>query len=152
MRFRSVGLGMAGLMLAIARGCGGGRDPSLPDLMPVSGTVTLDGEPLANALITFLPVGSTRGQSCYGVTDPSGRYELMENERVKGAPEGEFSVLVNKWVMPDGSDFPRDSTVSAMDAGAVELLPPRYSAEGLSQLTATVTASGGTIDFELTSK
>jgi len=152
MRFRFVKLGVGVLLLGFAAGCGGGRDAALPDLVPVSGTVTLDGQPLANALVTFLPVGSTRGRSCYGVTDASGRYELMENEKSKGAPVGAFSVLCNKWVMPDGSDFPSDTTLSAMDAGAVELLPPRYSMEDSSELTANVPAGGGTVDFALTSK
>lgn len=152
MRFRFVGLAMGAVLLSFAVGCGGGRDSSLPDLVPVSGTVTLDDKPLAGAMVTFVPVGATRGRSCYGITGADGRYELMENEKNKGAPVGEFAVLVNKWVMPDGSDFPKDSTQSPMDSGARELLPPQYSLDGASTLKATVPASGGTIDFKLTSK
>jgi hypothetical protein len=152
MQSRFLGLVVVAALLVFAVGCGGGRDSSLPDLVPVSGTVTLDGKPLAGAIVTFLPVGATKGRSCYGVTGADGRYELMENEKSKGAPVGEFSVLVNKWVMPDGSDFPKDSTQSAMDAGARELLPPQYSLDGSSTLKATVPAGGGTVDFQVTSK
>lgn len=152
MRFDFGGLGLGVLLVSFAVGCGGGRDSSLPDLVPVNGTVTLDGKPLAGAMVTFLPVGATRGRSCYGVTGEDGRYELTESGTNKGSPVGEFSVLVNKWVMPDGSDMPKDSQVSAMEAGAQELLPSQYSLEGTSQLKATVPAGGGTIDFALTSK
>ena len=152
MRFHVVGLGIGVLLLSFAVGCGGGRDSSMPDLVPVSGTVTLDGKPLSGAMVTFLPVGATRGRSCYGVTGADGRYELMESEKNKGAPVGEFTVLCNKWVMPDGSDLPKDSQVSAMESGARELLPPQYSEDGTSQLKATVPAGGGTVDFPLTSK
>ncbi len=153
MRFRVVGLGLGGLLFFLVAGCGGGRgDANLPKLVPVSGTVTLDGKPLSGATVSFLPVGATRGRTCYGATDAEGRYELMLDEEHKGAPEGEFAVLCNKWIMPDGSDYPRDTDVSPLESNAKELLPPRYSLDGTSELKATVPAGGGTIDFALTSK
>lgn len=152
MRFWLVALGVSGLSLSVAGGCGGKSDAGLPKLVPVSGTVTLDGKPLAGAMVSFLPVGATRGRMCYGATGADGRYELIYDDKHKGAPEGEFAVLCNKWVMPNGSDFPRDSKVSPMDSGARELLPPRYSLDGTSELKATVPAGGGKIDFKLTSK
>jgi hypothetical protein len=74
----------------------------------------------------------------------------MYDAEHKGAPEGQFAVLCNKWVMRDGSDFPRDSKVSPLESDARELLPPRYSQDGMSELQATVPAEGGTIDFKLT--
>lgn len=152
MRFDLVGFGFGAVLLSIAAGCGGGGGPAPPPLVPVSGTVTLDGKPLANASVTFLPVGGTRGaRSPYGFTGADGRYELVFDNEHKGAPEGEFEVLCNKWVMPDGSDFPRDSGQSPVEV-AKELLPSHYSQEGMSKLRATVPAGGGTIDFQLTSK
>ncbi len=151
MRFHVVGAGLGALLLTVVAGCNkGGSDA--PPLVPVSGTVTLDGKPLANASVTFLPVSSTRGgRSPYGFTGPDGRYELMYDNEHKGAPEGQFEVVCNKWVMPDGSDFPRDSGQSPIEV-ARELLPPNYSQEGMSELKATVPAGGGTVDFALKSK
>lgn len=140
------------LALGIAAGCRrDSRYDSLPELVPVGGKVTLDGKPLPRATLTFTPVGTTRGQISYGVTDENGQYEAMLDNDHKGLPVGEFKVLCNKWVMPNGSDFPADSKVPPGEAGAKELLPPRYSQEGLSQLKATVPAGGGTIDFPLKS-
>jgi len=151
MRLDLVGLGLGALLLSIAVGCGK-AGPEAPPLVPVSGTVTLDGKPLANASVTFLPVAGTSGaRSPYGFTGPDGRYELMYDNEHKGSPEGSFEVVCNKWVMPDGSDFPRDSGQSPIEV-ARELLPPNYSQEGMSELKATVPAGGGTIDFELKSK
>jgi len=51
-------------------GCGG------PDytLVPVSGTVTLDGQPVANANVSFEP--QAEGPGCYATTDAKGRFEL----------------------------------------------------------------------------
>ena len=152
MRFQFAGVGIGVLLLGLLAGCGRGGGEAGPKLVPVSGTVTLDGKPLSGAMVTFLPVGATQGRSCYGVTGADGRYEIMENEKNKGAPIGEFSVLVNKWVMADGSDFRSDTQQSPMEAGARELLPPQYSMEGSSTLKATVAAGGSTVDFKLTSK
>jgi len=121
-------------------------------LAPVSGTVTLDDKPLVGAAVTFLPIGTTKGRICYGVTDQNGRYELAMDGQYKGAPAGQFLVLCNKWVMPDGSDIPPDSKLSAVELGAKELLPPRYSQEETSELRATVPPNGGTFDFKLTSR
>jgi hypothetical protein len=153
MRLQFVALAVGALVLSLAAGCGGGGKADLPKLVPVSGTVTLDGKPLAGAMVSFIPTGATPGRSMfYGATGADGRYELVYDEKHKGAPEGQFMVLCNKWVMPDGSDFPRDSKVAPMDGGARELLPPRYSLDGTSELRATVKAGGPPIDFKLTSK
>jgi hypothetical protein len=138
---------LALVSLAIA-GCGGSK-ADLPPVVPVSGTVTLDGKPLANAGIVFIPVGQTRGGTCSGATDDNGRYELTDRDGRKGTTVGEFKVTCNKWVMPDGKDFPRDSKVSPLESNARELLPPRYSNEAQTQLKATIPEGGKTVDFEL---
>lgn len=148
MRVLCVAFLTSGLLL-LAAGCGGGGLGDLPELVPVSGTVTLDGKPLGGVTVTFTPVGSTRGDFCSGVTDASGRYELQTQGKHKGAAVGEFKVTCSKLVMPDGSDLPADA--AAADVGGGDLLPPQYSEEPESILKATVPAGGGEINFELKS-
>ena len=62
--------------LALVAGCGGQEYP----LAPVAGSVTLDGKPLANIHVTFLPQakGKSRnaGPASCGVTDAEGRFIL----------------------------------------------------------------------------
>lgn len=144
MRTSSVLFSIAMLALLMA-GCGPSAD--LPEVVPVSGTVTLDGEPLSGATVVFIPTGSTAGRAAQGGTDATGRYELSSGEQ-KGAPAGEFKVVVQKWVMPDGSDF-KGGEMSPLEAGAQEKLPARYSSEEATELKATVPGGGGTIDFDL---
>ena len=154
MRIQSVALLTCALLLLALAGCpGGGAGRDQPDLVPVGGTVTLDGEPLSGAIVTFLPVGTTPGWGCTGLTDASGRYEIMADAEHKGAPVGDFKVAITKWVMEDGSDFQSAEGLSPMEAGALELLPPKYSDEAETELKATVPAGGSdSISFELTSK
>ena len=138
------------LMFVVA-GCGGNVS-DLPKLMPVGGTVTLDGKPLANAMIAFVPSGSTRGTGANGRTDTVGKYELATRSGEKGAPAGEYRVVVTKLVMPDGTDFPANSAVAPINSPAKQILPAKYSMAGQTVLRAKVGEGGTVIDFPLTAK
>ena len=153
MRIQSVGLVTCAILLLALAGCPGGGGEDLPDLVPAGGTVTLDGEPLSGASVVFVPVGTTPGRGCSGLTDASGHFEIVADAENKGAPVGEFQVVINKWVMEDGSDFQSAEGLSPMEAGAEELLPPKYSSEAETELKATVPAGGSdSISFELSSE
>ena len=136
--------------LGIFSGCGG-RDPNLPPLVPVDGTVTFDGQPLEGAYVQFHPVGDTRGTGAAN-PDAEGRYELIAPDRSKGAPVGEYRVVVSKLVMPDGSPYSAADGLAPMDSPAREMVPDRYSDFDQTVLTVTVPDEGGTIDLTLTSK
>jgi hypothetical protein len=138
----------AGFSIAFICGCGG-RGGNLPELVPVQGTVTLDGKPLTGAEVAFIPAGDTRGSGATGYTKEDGKYELAAPKGVKGAPAGDYKVVITKRVMPDGSDFPPGSQVGPMDSPARQILPPQYSAPEQTKLTAKVTKWGGPIDFAL---
>ncbi len=137
--------------LGISSGCGG-RDPNLPPLVPVDGAVTLDGQPLEGAYVQFHPVGDTRGTGAAANTDAEGRYELIAPDRSKGAPVGQYRVVISKLVMPDGSPYSAADGLAPMDSPAREMVPDRYSDFDQTVLTVTVPAEGGTIDLTLTSK
>ena len=48
-------LSISVVLMLVVVGCNGGGDAGLPDLVPVSGTVTLDGEPCSGVGVSFLP-------------------------------------------------------------------------------------------------
>lgn len=133
-------------------GCGTARDPNLPDLVPVTGTITIDGKPATNTTIALIPSGSTIGTGSGGATDAQGKFTVRTAHDGIGAPVGEYTVVISKLKRKDGSDFPLDSPEGPMDAGADESLPPKYSNPEKTELTATVPAGGGTLDFALKTK
>jgi hypothetical protein len=120
-----------------ALGCGCNRGPVLPELVPVHGTVTLDGKPLSGASIAFVPIGNTRGTGADGCTDNNGQYEVFDRRGQKGAPVGEYRVSIVKPGM-SGSSHPGLAT--ALDAS------PIHSGK------ATIPQGGGAVDFLLRSK
>ena len=79
--------------LAVA-GCGSGLDADYSQigLVPVSGTVTLDGKPLAGAVVFFEASDSTRS---YATTDAEGRYRMQFNSEVEGVPPGPKTVRIS---------------------------------------------------------
>jgi len=136
--------------VALAWGCGKPVDPSL---VPVSGTVTVDGQPLANATVTFIPKDGTPGFGGTGKTDVTGKYTLAgSRDNVPGIPPGEYRVAISKRLMPDGSEVPANDNTPPMMSPARESLPVGYSNPATTQLTATVKAGGGPIDFALKDK
>jgi hypothetical protein len=150
-----------GMALTLAfMGCGGnaGGPPEFAErLVPVSGTVTLNGQPLSGATVQFLlPRQATSGEMAEGVTDSSGKYELQTHmaqataaER-RGALPGEYIVVVSKIEMPDGSPLPPGTTEADAEAeGAKQVVPARYTNEEATPLRATVNQEPTVIDLEL---
>jgi hypothetical protein len=88
------------------------------DVVPVSGTVTLNGEPLSDAVVSFLPASADNARElnrvqrmASGVTDAGGNFSLTYQrvprtrpgarpavlpEPLAGAPAGDYQVIVQR--------------------------------------------------------
>jgi len=110
---------------------GGGADR--PDLGFVTGTVTLDGDPLEGAVIEFRPEAGSRPGSgkaaSSGRTDEEGKYTLSYVRDVEGAVLGEHKIIIRP---------PRSIR-----------LPIHYNLR--TKLVRKVEPGNNTIDFELDS-
>jgi hypothetical protein len=113
-------------VLALASGCG----TSEFELAPVSGTVTLDGEPVAAARVIFEPQRDgqeafSAGPGSDGMTDEAGRYSLRTSvSGDAGAVIGQHRVTISTYL----SEVDR-----TRDMGRVvraEEIPPRYFTPG----------------------
>jgi hypothetical protein len=127
---RTVGV----LTLVLALGCGGGAMPV------VSGTVTLDGQPVANGSISFVPLDG-KGRTAGGtITD--GKYSTK-------VPVGEMkvSISVPKIV---GREKEFDTPDSPTRDVAKESAPEKYNSK--SELKLTVGPGDTVHDFVLSTK
>lgn len=100
----------AAAMVATMTGCG---RSDLPELAPVEGTVTLNGEPLAGVLVSFYPTSG--GRPGTGETDEEGHYELTYLYGEEGTKVGQSRVEVTT-IWPDGEPTP----------GEVDRVPAKY--------------------------
>ena len=90
MRFRA--LKLCGLCVILLSGCGRG-DPSELPVVPVSGVVLVDGEPMENLVITLDPQMKL-GRPASAVSGPQGKFTIETPGRGPGAAVGKFRVSV----------------------------------------------------------
>ena len=85
--------GLSAALLFLFAGCDGG-----PKYVPVSGTVTYNGKPYANAFVSFQPVagkgGIAAGKGSMGVTDENGRFTLAVDPDTPGALAGTHAIRI----------------------------------------------------------
>jgi hypothetical protein len=127
--------------LLLAAGCGGGLKP-----VPVTGDVTLDGKPLANAGVLFCPV--EKGPEAIGVTDASGKFQLSSTEH-SGALPGQYRVTITKQQILGEENYGR------LGPKAVHIkwiTPKKYSRMDTSGLQATVKQDENEFHFAILSQ
>ncbi len=118
---------------------------------PVSGQVTLDGTPLANVGITFVPLAEDKqnpniGPGSLAKTDEEGRFTLRTKEGGKGAVPTEHIVRMSLPVPKGGSG----DDLAAPARTSSNLVLPRNAQDGT--LHYTVPPEGtDQADFALTS-
>lgn len=143
---------MASSIMA-AVGCSGSGSPGRPPTYPATGTVSLDGKPVAGATITLVPQGG--GQPAVAVTDPSGGFRLTTFQAGDGAVAGTYGVTVEKRVAPgaaaaDGAEYqPPTGPLPPPE----NVLPAKYASVETSGLAATIEAGRpNTFTLDLTAK
>lgn len=134
---------LAAALLAALVGCGA----SGPPRAAVKGRVTLDGQPLTEGSIHFVPVGQTKGPLA-AARIVNGEYSLS---RADGPVVGRVRVEIYS---PTGSEIPLDDPLAfaAADASAVpqERLPARYN-RASNQFVDVKSEGENIFDFQLTS-
>ena len=158
---KNMGMILCLFLLAFLSGCGN-RIP----VTPVTGMITLNGDPVENAMITYIP--NTSGTVATATTDKEGKYALktyIGDKTAHGAFPGGYKVTVVKRVQKDFPDIdlknltPEEeealsNQVSATLKGRAPkyeyLVPQKYESQQTSGSTAEVLARGKfVLDFEL---
>jgi hypothetical protein len=122
-----------------------------PELHPVIGKVTVQGEPLADAVVSFVQA-EEKGTLAIGGTDASGNY-VLEHAGRRGAAPARYKVLISYKVGTDGKVYDLASQSGlAQPYGlftAKELLPPEWSDHGKATHEVTVVEGGNVFDFDI---
>ena len=129
-------------LVCLAAGCGESRQ-----LGAVSGRVTLDGQPLADARVNFQPLSAKRdpGIGSFGKTNANGEYSLtLIDEKAEGAFVGKHRVMIK--AVAAGAGDPADDKQRA----GGDRVPPEYNIK--STLTFEVKPGHNTADWKLETK
>lgn len=86
-------LALGVIVVAAIAGC----RPAGPALFPVSGTLTVGGQPAQNVQVAFYPAAGS-AQMATGRVDASGRFALVTgNKGLKGAMPGKYKVVLTPY-------------------------------------------------------
>lgn len=125
-----------------------------PGSIPVSGTVTLDEAPLAEAFVSFTPAKGGRPVST--TTDEAGGFRL-DSTAAQGLLSGEYKVTISKTqrigVPPEvesGGPIPAGFDPSSIKEEWVT--PPKYAKTKTSGLSVSVKPGMPPVAFELVSE
>ena len=135
------------MMACSAAGCGADTG-----LVPAGGVVTMNGEPLARANVSFIsqvPSNDPTGMSSSSITDAEGKFMLTAMNGNPGAKPGNYKVTVRK-VEGEGAgieegdsaeDIAKKSMQAMMGGGSASfyVTDPMYSQVTNTPLTAKVT-------------
>lgn len=121
---------IASCVVAACLGCGDER----PTRVPVSGKVTIDGQPLQFGSVLFKIEG---GRSAGASLDKEGRYQLTTYEPGDGVMVGDYQVAIT------GNE-------AIGETAAKWHAPKKYKDATTSGLTATVDGPRDDLNFELT--
>lgn len=149
-------IGLTGLA-----GCdvGPGVDYSSLGLVPITGEVTLDGEPLSGAVVFFESPDLTQA---YATTDEEGHYKIKFNSEVDGVKPGTKIVRISTTASTgeggeeEDEDGDEDNTPARRSkpskkdtSNPGERVPSEYNKK--SELTIEITSGDSVVDFHLKS-
>jgi hypothetical protein len=136
-------------------GCGSEEDRI--SLVPVKGTITKNGKPLAGATVSFLPdPGNKFNTPGLDSTGPEGTYMIRFKNR-SGLSPGKYKVLVTPPVNMPGGKVPdafKDDPVMAQMAVGVGVpgAEPKKQAEEKAEFEAEVGEKPDVFDFDVKAK
>jgi len=152
---RVVGWSITSVVLSIGLGCGGSDKP-----VPVSGKVTVNGVPVANAGIVFHPQDG-KGRPASAETGEDGTYRLSTFNAGDGALKGDYRVTL-VWDEPVHPYLALRDGAPQKEALRQEYLqwkekhkeqpspiPPEYANAGSTPLAQKVPAPGGVANFDV---
>ncbi len=146
--FRAAVVGLPIVTLAFF-GCGGGGGAK------VTGTVTMDSQPLSDAEVAFEPWDpAKKGQGGDATrTDAQGKFVFTTSSKKFGLHPGKYKVYISKWVDKKTGQVPPPEEYEMQKAGHMltNQVASKYSNREIDPvLTAEVKGSGDDFKFEVT--
>lgn len=139
MRHLACGIACSALLVL---GCGGPSDA--PEVAPVSGTLTVKGQPKGDLNVVFYP--ESGGRPATGITAADGTFTLTTLNTGDGAPVGTCKVAVTggatEAIGETGPPMPGMEGYAEYMKAQAEAIDPKYSDPAKSGLVYTVPEDG----------
>jgi hypothetical protein len=149
---------LATLLLLVLAGC---RSSGKPATYPVTGTVTMKGQPLGGATVVFVPPEGATYQAATAITDSSGQFKLSSYAGDDGAQPGEYHIKISKFDVKKPTKEEQERYISIEEERKLQfgddkptppaknMLPAKYNDETKSGFTFTVKKGQNSVDLDL---
>ena len=149
MRRNRIGCSLSAIIaVLLSTGC---HESGLPNMVPIRGTVTYDGQPLTEGNVLYLPKTSG-GRQARGDIQPDGSFRLTTLRKDDGAQMGEYDIVVIA-LNPHPGEPSREELEAA--GGLIErgyAIPEKYTKRETSGLSDSVSKDhSGKMEIMLTS-
>ncbi len=137
-----------GLALILIAGCGSGAiDKNIanrPKTFPTSGSVKLNGQPVAGATVVFAPDpgGTPKSVAALALTDSSGNFALQAYPPLPGAVPGKYKVTITKMEPPPSAPTGPDAHDAPLPPPPKSLIPEKFANVETSELVADIPDGG----------
>ena len=142
----------AAVAALVVAGCGG-----MDGRVPVTGRVTVDGQPVEGLRLEFVPSPDGKGNGGFAVSQSDGAFAATTHQFRRGIFPGDYTITASWKQMPTtpepGLDAPMDDVVAWNQArmNAPEKLPGRYQNPAATPLKALVDGKQGSLSIEIDS-
>ena len=151
---RYVWFAVVACLLLPSFGCGGRHYVKTE---PVTGTVTLDGEPFSGVVVTFMPVGD--GNMGFALTNGQGVFHIstLVGRPDSGTTIDEYRVYFSKEIddvskQRYGKDPETNERVLLPNPYQIQVVPKKYTKAETSGFTVKVERGKNVFQFDLSSK
>jgi hypothetical protein len=123
---------------AAASGCGAEG----PTTIPVRGEVTLNGAPLKDGIVAYIPAGGEARQAT-GRIQPDGTFVLTTFKNADGVVPGDYQIVIYAYATGPGEPLTRVQHEAMARTGELErpsAIPEKYANPHTSGLSDTVNA------------
>lgn len=131
---------LALLLVPLCAGCGSGSEENAPERAAVSGSVSVDGKPLPQGVVRFVPIDGTPGPKTSIVVEQGQFQADAEQGPVIGTHRIEIQSTDNGGYAMDDEDAIRRLRESGVKRIEAIRIPPQYNTR--STLKETVAAEG----------
>lgn len=153
---RRVAFALFACWLVMVGGCGYRR----PQRIPTTGTLLLDGSPVANASLVFLPAEG--GRPAMAHSDENGQFTISTYGGNDGLPAGRYKLSATKLMLRERAQKRLDAfnaseaaenggDIQFTDADYRNMLPARYSDPRSSDYEVVIEKNGPSLTINLSS-
>jgi hypothetical protein len=138
--------------IVVTSGCGEKLPEGLPALFPAALTITLEGKPFANAMVSLSSADNAHSWTSGGMTDQHGQLTVYTHGKYSGIPAGKYKVTVDCIVSDE--PLPQNPTMEQIDEHnrkhpSFRIVPLEYTEKTTTPLEIEITQGKNTLTLDI---